>query len=106
MRALAKEMAALWRGRSLAQMLARRDMEAFMLAFDTGIAPAVGAQQTIDASNKNTGSVVTRINTLIGQANIGYCDLMVKGRVGGIPRGYRYAGGGMFESDRMADPLQ
>jgi DNA-binding beta-propeller fold protein YncE len=83
--------------------LVRRDMEAFMLAFDTDIAPAVGAQQTIDAANKNDSGVVNRIATLITQADIGNIDLMVKGRVGGLPRGYRYVGSDLFESDALAD---
>lgn len=83
--------------------LVRRDMEAFMLAWDTDIAPAVGAQQTIDLTNKNTPAVVTRINTLLGQADIGNCDLMVKGRVGGLARGYRYLGGDLFESDMLTE---
>jgi hypothetical protein len=83
----------------------RRDMEAFMLAFDTDMAPAVGAQQTIDGTNKNTPSVVSRIATLLSQANIGNIDLQVKGRVGGLARGYRYAGSGMFEPDRTSEPM-
>jgi len=83
--------------------LVRRDMEAFMLAWDTDIAPAVGAQQTIDATNKNNAEVVTRITTLLTQADIGNCDLMVKGRVGGLARGYRYMGGNLFESDMLTE---
>ncbi|HEX7878354.1 MAG TPA: FlgD immunoglobulin-like domain containing protein [Candidatus Eisenbacteria bacterium] len=83
--------------------LVRRDMEAFMMAFDTDTAPAVGAQQTIDAANKNDSAVVTRISTLITQADIGNIDLMVKGKVGGLARGYRYIGGNQFESDALGD---
>lgn len=83
--------------------LVRRDMEAFMMAFDTDMAPAVGAQQTIDAGNRDTPAVVSRIGTLISQADLGNCDLMVKGRRGGLARGWRYAGGGLFQSDRAAE---
>jgi YVTN family beta-propeller protein len=81
----------------------KRDMEAFLLAFDTGTAPAVGAQQTLDAANKNQPGVVSRINTLIAQAELGDVDLVAKGRVGGIARGYLYVGGGAFESDRQSE---
>jgi YVTN family beta-propeller protein len=81
----------------------RRDMEAFMLAWDTDLAPAVGAQQTIDGANKNNPAVVARIDTLITQADFGNADLQVKGRVGGIARGYRYAGGDLFEPDRVLE---
>jgi hypothetical protein len=85
--------------------LTRRDMEKFMLAWDTDIAPAVGAAQTVDASNKNAGGVISRINTLIQQADLTNIDLIVKGKVGGIARGYRYAGSDLFESDRVSDPF-
>ncbi len=78
----------------------RRDVEAFLHAFDTGMAPAVGYQVTVDAVNKNVPIVVARIDTLMDQADAGNIDLVVKGIVGGIPRGYLYAGGGLFESDR------
>ncbi|MFN0149865.1 MAG: FlgD immunoglobulin-like domain containing protein [bacterium] len=81
----------------------KRDIEAFMLAFDTGTAPAVGAQQTLDGTNANAPEVVARVNTLVAQANAGNVDLVAKGRVGGIARGYVYSGGGAFESDRAAD---
>ncbi len=81
----------------------RRDMEAFMLAWDTGTAPAVGAQVTFDAANKNIPAVVARLDTLIGQANLSNCDLIVKGVTGGLQRGYRYVGSNMFQPDRAAE---
>jgi YVTN family beta-propeller protein len=81
----------------------KRDMEAFLLAFDTGTAPAVGAQQTLDAANKNQPGVVTRISILVAQAELGDVDLVAKGRVGGIARGYFYVGGGAFQSDRQSE---
>lgn len=85
--------------------LTRRDMEKFMLAWDTDIAPAVGAAQTVSAANKNDAGVIARINTLIQQADLTNIDLIVKGRVGGLARGFRYAGSDLFESDRVADPF-
>ncbi len=81
----------------------RRDVEAFLHAFDTGMAPAVGYQITVDAVNKNVPIIVARIDSLMTQASAGNIDLVVKGIVGGIPRGYLYAGGGLFESDRWAE---
>lgn len=39
----------------------------------------------------------------MGQADAGNADLVVKGRVGGVARGYRYVGGGLFESDRESE---
>jgi DNA-binding beta-propeller fold protein YncE len=85
--------------------LTRRDMEKFMLAWDTDQAPAVGAAQTVDASNKNNAGVIARINTLTQQADLSNIDLIVKGKVGGLARGYRYAGGNLFEPDRIAEPF-
>lgn len=81
----------------------RRDVEAFVLAFDTGTAPAVGAQQTVDAANKTNPAVVSRIALFMSQADAGNVDLVAKGRVDGLARGYLYAGGGLFESDRASE---
>jgi YVTN family beta-propeller protein len=82
----------------------RRDVEAFVLAFDTGTAPAVGLQVTINASNRGTQSVSDRVNLLVNQANIGNCDLIVRGIFNGQRRGFAYVGNGAFQSDRSADP--
>jgi YVTN family beta-propeller protein len=84
---------------------ARRDVEAFMLAFDTGTAPAVGVQVTVDASNKNDAATIARIALLMARADVGDIDLVVKGRVSGDARGYLYAGGGNYETDGNAEPL-
>ena len=83
----------------------RRDIEAFLLAFDTGTAPAVGAQKTISAANRNHPAVIAWIDLLIAQDEIGHCDLVVKGRQNGIVRGWVYDGAGRFRSDRAADAL-
>jgi YVTN family beta-propeller protein len=82
----------------------RRDVEAFVLAFDTGTAPAVGLQVTINASNKGTQAVSDRVNLLVNQANIGNCDLIVRGIFNGQRRGFAYSGGGAFQPDRTAEP--
>ncbi|HEY3138939.1 MAG TPA: hypothetical protein VGL29_23160 [Blastocatellia bacterium] len=81
----------------------RRDVAAFVLAFDSGIAPAVGLQVTIDGDNKASAAVTARINLLIQQANAGNCDLVVKGIYGGSHRGFVYAGNGMFQTDRQSE---
>lgn len=81
----------------------RRDLEAFLLAFDTGTAPAVGAQQTVDAVNRDEPGAVNRIALLMARADAGDVDLVVKGRRAGQPRGWLYQAG-QFQSDRMFDP--
>ena len=83
----------------------RRDVEAFLLAFDTGTAPAVGAQKTVHGGNKNDLATVQWIDLLIAQDQAQNCDLIVKGRVNGQARGWVYNGGGMFRSDRGSDAL-
>jgi DNA-binding beta-propeller fold protein YncE len=75
----------------------RRDVEQFVLAFDTDLAPIVGQQVTLTSVN----SVVAtpRINLLVARAGVPFssqilgagqkeCDLVVKGAVGGVRRGW------------------
>jgi YVTN family beta-propeller protein len=81
----------------------RRDVEAFVLAFDSGLAPAVGLQVTLNGDNKLSPAVAERINLLMSQANGGNCDLVVKGIYGGAHRGFVYSGNGMFQPDRQSE---
>ena len=75
----------------------RRDMEQFMLAFDTDLAPIVGQQTTLTSTN--SAVVTPRINLLVQRASTNFtskvlgagvkeCDLVVKGKVGGVPKGW------------------
>jgi DNA-binding beta-propeller fold protein YncE len=87
---------------SAANTLAKRNMEEFMMAFDSNLAPIVGQQVTLTASNQ---SVMTpRLNLLIERANLGECDLVVKGRVDGQDVGFLYIGGGEYRKDKAALP--
>jgi hypothetical protein len=81
----------------------RRNVEAFLLAFDTGMAPAVGHQITFDAANKTSSELIAKLDTLIGQANLDNCDLIAKGVRGGTQRGWVYAGSGNFRPDRYGE---
>ncbi len=75
----------------------RRDLEDFMMAFDNDIAPIVGQQITLTASN--TAAVAPRINLLIQRAQATFvskelggvtkeCDLVATVVEGGTRRGY------------------
>jgi hypothetical protein len=95
----------------------RRDVEQFMLAFDTDLAPIVGQQVTLTSSN--AGSVGPRIDLLEQRARANFtskvlggavkeCELVAKAVVGGAPQGYLFnpasntfvpAGGGTALSD-------
>lgn len=91
----------------------RRDMEQFLLAFDTDLAPILGQQ--ISLTSTNSATVGPRISLLIARAQaawqlVGYsgvkeCDLIVKGNIAGIARGWYLTTGGTFRSDRTADAL-
>ena len=81
----------------------RRDVEAFVLAFDTGMAPSVGLQITFTGNSSRDATASDRLNLLMGQADAGNCDLIVKGLYRGEHRGFLYVGGGMFQPDRQND---
>jgi len=81
----------------------RLDVAAFVIAFDTGLAPAVGMQVTVNDSNKSSSAVAGRISLLMSQADTGNCGLGVKGIYGGVPRSFSYIGNGMFQPNRPAD---
>jgi YVTN family beta-propeller protein len=86
----------------------RLDMEQFVLAFDNDIAPIVGQQITLTSTSGS--DVQGRVDLLLERAeaafvskilggNVTDCDVVVKGRVGGVARGWLYRGGGSFEAD-------
>jgi DNA-binding beta-propeller fold protein YncE len=70
----------------------RREMESFLLAFPSNLAPIVGQQVTVTTINQTAAS--SRIDLLIDRAQAGECDLVVSRRSG--RNGYLYAGSGMF----------
>jgi len=85
----------------------RRDVEQFLLAFDTDLAPIVGQQVTLDASN--AAMVGPRIDLLIARARTLFasqvlgpgateCDLVARGVVGGHAVTFALRGG-MFTPD-------
>jgi YVTN family beta-propeller protein len=80
----------------------RMDLEAFLLAFDTGMPPAVGRQITFDGTSGDVAAGA-RLDTLESQAVVGNCDLIAKGRVGGTPRGWLYQGG-LWQPDLGNEP--
>jgi DNA-binding beta-propeller fold protein YncE len=64
------------------------DIAAFLRAFDTGTAPAVGHQVHVDAAS--AGSVTPDVLLLQAQAALGDVDVVGKGRIDGLPRGLEY----------------
>jgi len=82
----------------------RRNLEQFILAFDTGLKPVVGQQISVDATTVNSSSSIARINLLLARADAGDCDLVVKGVLASQDRGWLYQGGQQFKSDRASEP--
>ncbi len=80
----------------------RRDMEAFLLAFPTNLAPIVGQQTTLTAANKN--AVLPRLLLLRQRADAAECDLVAKVELFGTEMGFLYVGGGFYKGDRQALP--
>ncbi|WP_342374149.1 hypothetical protein NVS55_22415 [Myxococcus stipitatus] len=76
----------------------KKNMEQFMLAFDTNLAPIVGQQVTLTAGLSAIAG--PRINLMLARANAGECELVAKGRFGPHEAGFLYAGGGQFTVDR------
>ncbi len=86
----------------------RRNMERFMLAFDSDLAPIVGQQVTLTASNQQAAS--PRIDLLIGRAQTPFmsklvgpgkneCDLVARVSINQRNRGYLLRPDGRFEPD-------
>jgi YVTN family beta-propeller protein len=80
----------------------RRQVEAFMLAFDSNLFPIVGQQVTLSHANKN--QVGPRIDLLIERAEEGECDLIAKASFLGHELGYLYAGNDTFIPNRAWRP--
>jgi DNA-binding beta-propeller fold protein YncE len=79
----------------------RRDVEAFLLSFDTGMAPAVGFQVTFDGTANPQGE--SRVDTLKTVYTTNRCDIIAKGRVGSQPRGWVYVGGDLWDPDKLGE---
>ena len=82
--------------------LQRRQIEAFLLAFPTNLAPIVGQQITLTAASG--AAVVSRVELLRRRADAGECDLVAKTEVVDAEVGFLYIGSGLFRSDRHALP--
>ena len=78
----------------------RRNLEQYLMVFDTNFFPIMGQQVTLAETN---GEVVgPRIDLLVVRADLGECDLIAKSK---NDKGYLYVGGGAFKSDEAADDL-
>ena len=84
----------------IANITLRRQLEAFMMAFDSNLAPIVGQQATLAAATAGD-DVAARIDLLEARAVAGDCDLVVHGVVRGAPVGFLFVPAtGKFAPDR------
>lgn len=92
--------------------LARRQLEAYLMAFDINLAPIVGQQVTLTA--ENTATATARIALMEARANTHFpmagaplameCEVVVKGVVNGEARGWVRLPSGAYRSDRAGEP--
>jgi YVTN family beta-propeller protein len=68
----------------------KRNLEAYVLCFDTGSAPAVGYTRTLTAANVDSTSVQSAWNMLQSQAAIGNIDLIANGTLSRHVHGLLY----------------
>jgi YVTN family beta-propeller protein len=80
--------------------LQRRQLEAFVLASPTNLAPIVGQQITLAASS--SAAVASRVHLLVQRANAGECELVAKTELSDVEVGFVYVGSGLFKRDRHA----
>lgn len=73
---------------NLATLQQFNDLRAFVLAFDTGTAPAVGRSRTVTEIPAAGSPAEADLDLLEARANAGDCDLTVHGRAGGRLRGF------------------
>src|SRR5438034_11694546 len=60
----------------------RRQVEQFVLAFDSNLAPIVGQQTTL--TNTNAATAGPRIDLLLARAGQNECEVVVKGTLGSV----------------------
>ncbi len=73
-----------------AAMITRRQLEQFVLVFDSNFFPVMGQQVTL--TKKNAMTAGPRIDLLIARADLGECDLVARKS----DKGFLYQGDGIF----------
>jgi hypothetical protein len=80
-------------------MQARRNLEQYLMVFDTNFFPIMGQQVTLTEDNGDAAGA--RIDLLMERADVGECDLIAK-KSGNKDKGFLYQGGGTFKTDKAA----
>lgn len=92
--------------------LAQRQLNAYLMAFDTNLAPVVGQQVTLTA--ETAAAATARIALMEARANTHFamtgatmameCDVIVKSVLNGEVRGWVRLPSGAYRSDRRSEP--
>jgi DNA-binding beta-propeller fold protein YncE len=81
----------------------RRAISAFVLAFDTNLAPIVGQQLTL--TRENAARSAERLALLEAQASAGACDLVVHANLFGRDAGFVFSNGSFVADSSGVRPL-
>jgi hypothetical protein len=81
----------------------RHQLDAFVLAFDSNLAPIVGQQVTL--TRFNADSARPRIRLLISRAMANECDLIVRGTLRDRDAGFVWRDGSFIPDSSSARPL-
>ena len=82
----------------------RRDIVAFLMSFSTDTHAGVGIQTTVANGAAIPADQQSLLSEMVNLAQSGQVGLVVKGRIGGEPRGYAYQGG-LMQSDRASETI-
>ncbi|MBL1276175.1 MAG: hypothetical protein COB30_008810 [Ectothiorhodospiraceae bacterium] len=78
----------------------RRNLEEFLMVFDSNLFPIVGQQVSISASN--IAIALPRLQLMLDRADLGECEVVARRN---NARGFLYVGNGEFKRNRAAAPL-
>jgi hypothetical protein len=79
----------------------KTNLNAFLMCFDTGVAPAVGFTRTVSAANVNDAALNADWSVLQSQAAAGGIDLIAKGTIDGKRHGLLYQpGANNYKTDK------
>jgi hypothetical protein len=85
-----------------------RDLQSFLMVFDSNLAPVVGQQVTLgEGAGPEAEARVALLEERAASAfdTATECDLVAKGVLAGEARGFVRTASGLFRSDRAAEPL-
>ncbi|MEM9388287.1 MAG: hypothetical protein AAGA68_24765 [Pseudomonadota bacterium] len=83
----------------------RAQVAQYLQVIETELAPVVGEQVTVSAELTTDPKLDLMVERALEDGLIAECDLVVKGQLGGVARGWWLQPSGEYRSDRAAEPL-